>query len=264
MPVKKGPDGQRSVEAEAVVPGTPDDVWQAIATGPGITSWFVPSEVDGRVGGTAVSHFGEGNSMDSVGKITRWDPPRSYVVETQEGVPTASEWIVEAHDGGTCTVRVVHRWFADTDDWDNQFEAHTHGWAAFFRILRLYLTHFGGQPSAPVQIGAISPEPPAEAWRRLAEGLGLADASVGPFATKGSSPPLAGEIVSAGVPQYPELLLRLTEPSPGAAHMFAMPMGQTYLSVRFYFYGPQADAAAAAAKPAWHGWVTRLAGTVTT
>ena len=44
MPVKKDASGRRSVEAEVEVPGTPEEVWQAIATGPGISSWFVPTE----------------------------------------------------------------------------------------------------------------------------------------------------------------------------------------------------------------------------
>ena len=35
MPVKKDASGRRSVEAEVEVPGTPEEVWQAIATGPG-------------------------------------------------------------------------------------------------------------------------------------------------------------------------------------------------------------------------------------
>ena len=42
MPVKKDESGRRSVQAEVEVPGTPEEVWEAIATGPGITSWFVP------------------------------------------------------------------------------------------------------------------------------------------------------------------------------------------------------------------------------
>jgi uncharacterized protein YndB with AHSA1/START domain len=137
MPVKKDASGRRSVQAEVEVPGTPEEVWQAIATGPGISSWFVPSEVDGRVGGTAVSHFGPGNSMDSAGTITTWEPPRRFVVETKEGPgPVASEWTVETRSGGTCVVRVVHSWFASSDDWDNPFEGHEHGWRAFFNILR--------------------------------------------------------------------------------------------------------------------------------
>jgi uncharacterized protein YndB with AHSA1/START domain len=117
MPVKKDSSGRRSVEAEVEVPGSPEEVWQAIATGPGISSWLVPTELDGRDGGSAVSHFGPGNSMDSVAKITLWDPPRRFVAETQEGPGTvATEWIVEARSGGACVVRVVHSWFASTDD----------------------------------------------------------------------------------------------------------------------------------------------------
>ena len=38
--------GRRSVQVEFEVPGTPEEVWQAIATGPGISSWFVPAEFD--------------------------------------------------------------------------------------------------------------------------------------------------------------------------------------------------------------------------
>jgi hypothetical protein len=50
MSVKKEPSGRRSVEVEIEVPGTPGDVWQAIAAGPGISSGFVPAEVEGRDG----------------------------------------------------------------------------------------------------------------------------------------------------------------------------------------------------------------------
>jgi len=33
------------------VPGTPEEVWEAIATGPGISSWFVGCDVEQRDGG---------------------------------------------------------------------------------------------------------------------------------------------------------------------------------------------------------------------
>ncbi len=42
MPVKIDDSGMRSVQAEVEVPGTPEEVWQAIATGPGVSAWFVP------------------------------------------------------------------------------------------------------------------------------------------------------------------------------------------------------------------------------
>jgi len=38
MSVKKESSGRRSIEIEFEVPGTPEEVWKAIATGPGISS----------------------------------------------------------------------------------------------------------------------------------------------------------------------------------------------------------------------------------
>src|SRR5262249_4323547 len=150
MPVRKDASGQRSIEAEVEVPGSPEEVWAAIATGQGISSWFVPSTVEERAGGAATANFGPG--MESVATIKTWDPPRRYTVETVEQPGTiATEWVVEARAGGTCVVRVVHRWFASTDDWDQQFEGHAEGWRAFFRILRLYLTYFRGEPGSLIQ-----------------------------------------------------------------------------------------------------------------
>ncbi len=45
MTTKKDPSGRRFVEVAFDLPGTPEQIWNAIATGPGISSWFVPSEV---------------------------------------------------------------------------------------------------------------------------------------------------------------------------------------------------------------------------
>ena len=182
MPVKKDASGRRSVEAEVEVPGTPEDVWQAIATGPGITSWFVPATVEEREGGSIVCNFGPG--MESLSTITTWEPPHRFVADSRDDMgpddPTvATEWIVEARSGGTCVVRVVHSWFTSSDDWDDQFEGHTYGWISFFRVLRLYLEHFRGQPGSPFQLMGVAPEPKSEAWEALTSRLGLKGAEVG-------------------------------------------------------------------------------------
>ena len=179
MSVKKEANGRRSVQVEVEVPGTPEQVWQAIATGPGVGAWFVPTEVDGRVGGTVTSHFGGG--MDAVATITKWDAPHSFAAENSWGPGSpniATEWTVEARDGGTCVVRVVHSLFAETDEWDNQIEGTEAGWPAFFLILRLYLQHFAGQPSSLMQLVAT---PPADsgAWEKLTGALNLAGAVKG-------------------------------------------------------------------------------------
>ncbi len=50
MSVKKEANGRHSVQVEFEVPGTPEEVWHAIATGPGISSWFVPCEFEEQDG----------------------------------------------------------------------------------------------------------------------------------------------------------------------------------------------------------------------
>ena len=85
MPVKKDASGRRSIAVEAEVPGTPEQVWKAIATGPGISAWFVPSTVEERAGGLATANFGPG--MDATSTITVWDPPRRYVSESKDISP---------------------------------------------------------------------------------------------------------------------------------------------------------------------------------
>ncbi|HEX2645214.1 MAG TPA: SRPBCC domain-containing protein, partial [Thermoanaerobaculia bacterium] len=64
MSVKKEASGRRSIQMEVEVPGTPEQVWQAIATGPGVSSWFVPTQIEEREGGTIRCSFGPGPEME--------------------------------------------------------------------------------------------------------------------------------------------------------------------------------------------------------
>ncbi len=279
MPVRKDEQGRRYVQAEVEVPGTPEDVWRAIATGAGISSWFVPTTSDERVDGTVVSSFGPG--MDAVAKITEWNPPERFTAEAEEGPPgtVATEWIVEARDGGKCVVRVVHRWFADTDDWDAQYEGHTYGWAAsFFRMLRLYLAHFPGQTCSAFDLAAFSTTSGPDTWRTIRSAVQI-DGNTRRVDAMPGAPELSGVVVSTEITdpellrvretapliraalegmegEEPELLLRLDQPAPGLAHLFIMPMGdQTMVSIRFFLYGDRGAAVAPEAKRAWSEWL---------
>lgn len=267
MPVKVDPSGRRSVQAETEVPGTPEQVWAAIATGPGISAWFVPSEVEERPGGRAVSHFGPGDTMDSVGTVTEWMPPRRFVVETHDrpGL-VASEWTVEARSGSTCLIRVVHSWFAEGADFDDEYAGHSEGWQAFFRLLRLYLTHFAGETGASFQAMGVAPEPRSAAWATFTRPFGLAGAKLGDRVDAPAGlPPLGGTVVWAGTPEWPEeLIIRTDRPAPGLAHLVPFPMnGKVYPAIRFYLYGAAAAAAKDSAEAAWSGWMGRHFGTVT-
>ncbi len=263
MPTQKDASGRRFIAVETEVPGTPEEVWKAIATGPGITSWFVPTQLEERAKGSMTMTFGPG--MDSNAQIQEWDPPRRFTAENKEGMgpgspAMATEWTIEAKSGGTCRVRVVHSWFASTDDWDAQFESVEKGWPAFFRILKRCLENFRGQSCAQIQLMAFAPGPKEKAWAEIAQPLGLSNASVGQAATSsGDSPKLAAVVEHVGAKAYPELLLRLDQPAPGTAYFMAMPMGeQVMLSLTLYLYGDEARAVATREEPVWNAWLGRL------
>jgi uncharacterized protein YndB with AHSA1/START domain len=258
MSVNAGDNGRRSVQVEVEVSGTPEQVWQAIATGPGISSWFVPTTVEERVGGAFTADFGMG--MESTSTITEWDPPRSFTKDgdgmSPDAPPVATEWIVEAKSGGKCVVRVVHSWFASTDEWDGQWEAVEQGWNAFFSILRLALEHFPGQPSAAFDASGISNVGVIESWAALTSPLGLKDAAVGQTVRSGAgSPALSGKVEIDDESDEKQFMLLVSEPGTGVCHVSAMSMGeQTYLSVRFYLFGERAATVAAQAGPEWGKW----------
>ena len=263
MPVKKDASGRRSVEVETEVPGTPEEVWQAIATGPGISAWFVPTKLEEREGGAIVMDFGPG--MESEAVITAWDPPRRFVGENKGGMgpgspAMATEWTVEAKSGGTCRVRVVHSWFASTDDWDDQFESVEKGWPAFFRILKIYLAHFRGQPSEVISLMAMSSESKSTVWDRVLGSLGFARLTEGlRVETAHGAPRLAGLVEHVVDKEHEELFVRLEEPTSGVAHLLPIMMGnQVCMYLCLYLYGAQARAVAAREAPVWQEWINQL------
>ncbi len=170
------------------------------------------------------------------------------------GPPVATEWKVEPLDNDACLVTVEHSLHADTDEWDPNLEGTESGWPTFFAVLRLRMAHFRDEPSAIVDLmgKAAAPE---SAWADLATALNLANPTVGDHRTSPpEAPSLSGVIES--VPSDSEVLLRLEQPAPGVAHLFALPAGEdTYLSVRLYLYSPQAAATANHEQPVWQQWM---------
>ena len=260
MSVKKEASGRRSVQVEVEVPGTPEEVWQAIATGPGISSWFVPAEFEERDGKPVAVKLNFGPGMESCSVVTAWDPPRKFAAEASGWMPgspsIADEWSVEARAGGICVVRVVHSLFASTDDWDNQLEGTESGWPGFFRILRLYLTHFRGQRSAMMQWIAPAAGTEAEAWATLTAALGLKGVKAGQRCAAPAGVPALGGVVEH-VSQSPcNALLRLDKPGPGAAALGAVSFGGSVMvTLSFYLYGDQAAGTVAHETPLWQAWI---------
>ena len=209
MAVNVDTHGRRSVQASVDVPGSPREVWDALATGPGLACWFFPTDfmagADGRPQ-ELVCHMGPG--ADSAARVTAWEPPHSMVVEGDGFVPgvpaVTTEWTVEQR--------------------------------------------------AMLELSGTAPKD-APAWDALTGGLGLTAAVSGERRSAPTcAPPVAGTVERAG--DLSELLLRLDEPAPGVAHLFAIPMEDgALLSVRLYLYGDHAAETKVRTGPLWRAWM---------
>lgn len=264
MSVKIESSGRRSVEVQVEVPGTPEEVWKAIATGPGISSWFMPAQVEERDGKPVTMKVSFGPGAEARSAVTAWNPPHMFATESDGWTPgspkMADEWIIEARGGGHCIVRIVHSLFASTDDWDDQLEAGTTAWPAFLRTLRIYLTHFRGQRSALMQMTTPIACTEAEAWETLTTALGVKGLSAGQrWTTSAGDVPLNGVVEYVTENPY-DALLRLDKPWPGIAALGAVtyPGGERVAAVNFYLYGDDAAATVARETPRWQAWLQGL------
>jgi uncharacterized protein YndB with AHSA1/START domain len=138
-----------SAADELRVAATPDEVWAAIATGPGIDSWFMGrNEVD--PGQTVRQAFGGYNPAHTV---TAWEQGKRLAYESgpeQDGRFIAYEFLIEGRDRGSTVLRVVNSGFLPGDDWADEFDAMTKGGALFVHTLATYLNHFAGRFATPV------------------------------------------------------------------------------------------------------------------
>jgi uncharacterized protein YndB with AHSA1/START domain len=162
------------IKDEIEVEATPEEVWEAIATGPGIDSWFMgKNEVEPREGGTARMAL-PGFAFEST--VTVWDPPKRFATrspEGEDGSVHAFEYLIEGRGQGTTVVRIIHSGFLG-DNWEAEYDGLKEGDPAYFHKLAQYLTYFKGRTATPV--GVYGPNVPdrEHAWKTLRTGLGLA------------------------------------------------------------------------------------------
>ncbi|MFL5620879.1 MAG: SRPBCC family protein [Gemmatimonadaceae bacterium] len=261
MSVQIEDSGRRSIQVEVEVPGTPEEVWQAIASGPGISSWFAPAEVEERDGKPVALRLTLAPGMETSSVVTAWDAPRKFATEGEGwfpgSPPVATEWSVEARAGGVCVVRMVQSLFASTDDWDDQLIGTESGIPGAFHILQLYLTYFRGQRSAFMQFMAPVAGTPTDAWAALTAALGFDSLGAGRSWAVPAGVPALGGVVEDVKQSPPGALLRLDRPGPGIAALFTMDLGgeSVMAAFSFYLYGDQAAATVAREKPVWQSWI---------
>jgi hypothetical protein len=115
------------IRREVELPATPEEVWEAVATGEGNAAWLFPNLIDPD-------------------QAQVYDPPHRFVVrmEGEDGWFNAIEDVLEARAGGTTVLRYVHSGIF-TDDWDNQYDAAHQHTDFYLHTLGQYLEHFKGR-----------------------------------------------------------------------------------------------------------------------
>ena len=253
-------DEGRFIELEVEVAGTPEEVWRAIATGPGITSWYVPHIVEEREGGSAMASFGPGPEMQIPGRVAAWEPPHRVVFDGGEGVEgLAFEWLVEARSGGTCIVRLVNTGFGSGEEWDAQYDGLSNGWLLFLLNLKLHLGHFSGETATPMLPTATWAGNREHTWDKLTRELGISPTpAIGDrVQTIGSAPRLAGTVVDIAPWR---MALLVDEPAQGTAILAVEGTGdQMGVSIWSYLYGAEGKTAAALDEARWQQWLTERA-----
>ncbi|WP_328616128.1 SRPBCC domain-containing protein [Amycolatopsis sp. NBC_00355] len=236
----------------AEVDATPEQLWEAIATGPGIDSWFMGrNEVEGGTGGVIRGTFG--GYRPEFG-IREWEPLERLVYGTDaapDGRRIAYEFLIEGREGGSSVIRCVTSGFLPGDDWEDEFEAMTTGGALFFRTLVEYVTHFAGRAAVPVTAFGPPVGDWDTAWATLGAALGL------------SARPMTGDRVRLepdGREPVEGVVYAVNDQSVGIRVPDAM--------IRFIrgFHGPMVAAHhvftpgvdAAAEEKAWSSWLARV------
>lgn len=146
---------------QVVLPASPEEVWDAVATAAGNAAWLFPSEIDPAGAAT-----------------TAWDPPRRFAVRQEQGDWfNALEFVIEGREDGTTLLRYMHSGIF-VDDWDNQYDAVQQHTDFYLHTLAEYLAHFKGHAATYVGDGPAGIQGPPgsvapDAFERLQRALGL-------------------------------------------------------------------------------------------
>ncbi|MEY9872707.1 uncharacterized protein YndB with AHSA1/START domain [Streptacidiphilus sp. MAP12-33] len=239
------------IELETTLPASPEQVWAAIATGPGVDSWFMGrNQIEAREGGVAAMETGP-HRAEAV--ISAYEPGKRFASRTptaEDGRFMAFEYLVESREGGSTVLRVVHSGMLG-DDWQDEYDALRRGWPFHLHTLREYLTHFPGRTAVPVFAAAPTGErSPRDVRAALGRALSLPDpVTVGAsaHAEPAGLPPLDGTVVWADDERF---ALRTAD------GLYTVHQGPGVVLSFHHLFAPGTDGAAA--ESAWQQWLAGL------
>jgi len=234
---------------EIEFPVSPETVWNAIATGPGLSSWFMgATEVDPEEGVVRTTM----GSYSQESTIVDYEPGQHFSfkgAESADGRFFAIEFLIEARSSGSTVLRIVSSGFLPADDWEAEFEAMQAGSRFYRHTLAQYLTYFAGRPGIAVTASAPFGDLDRR-WDAMRADLGVTGSeSAGDRVTLTPTGllPIDGVVGSAG----PEALGVRT-----ADALYRFHRGYYAAGVGHHLFAPS-DAAASTRD--WQGWLDTVA-----
>jgi uncharacterized protein YndB with AHSA1/START domain len=260
------PDHLMRMELAIELAAPPEVVWEAIATGPGQSMWFLETDVEERVGGRVTFHMGP--EMASEGEITAWEPATRLEYaepgwvelagrENSGQQPLVSEFLIEASSGGTSILRVVSSAYGTGAEWEREWFADmVQNWTPQFSALQRYVGRFAGQPGARIDASVRSTGDARTVWAQL---LGLLGS------------PAEGDRIALGdttttlerltdEPRAMQLLLGFDGPEHGFGVVMAYEMGdEVGIALSGSLFGEEADRQVVELQDAWRAAVAPIA-----
>ncbi|MEO3924037.1 SRPBCC domain-containing protein [Micromonosporaceae bacterium B7E4] len=240
---------------EIELAATPEQVWAAIATGPGIDSWFMGhTEVDPREGGrNAFTMAGQTEEAT----VTAWEPGKRFGYGTEpgpDGTFMAIEYLIEGRDQGSTVLHLVQSGVLG-DNWESEYEAMQAGWDMYLGTLAAYVRHFPGRHGSTVAAFRPGAGEPDQVWAAVAGAFGISgQITEGAPArlTLDGLPPVEGVVDLTGLPTYfgvrtDDALYRFLHSGTDRGSV---------LVLGHHLFG--ADVDQARAERAWQDWVTQL------
>lgn len=183
MPLFQDADGRYATKVEIEVAGSVETCWRAIATAAGISAWFVPAELEERVGGELRLDYGP-NGVE-VAEIMIWEPGRRFAVLSRPFGPdqpaVETRWEVQARGAERTCVRIVHSIASEDADLHRALSSFEAGWPWFLQALTRFVERGGAEPGAVVMVRAAVPEKAGKAtkartWERFTKQFQLTPA----------------------------------------------------------------------------------------
>ncbi len=240
---------------EIDIPATPEQVWAAIATGPGVDSWFMGrTEIEAGAGGeTRFTMLGQTSSST----ITSWEPGVRFGHRSEQGADgsfMAFDYLIEARAGGSTGLRLVQSGVLGGEDWEAEYQAMQAGWPMYLESLVAYLTYFPGRTATPVTALHPGAGDPATVWARLVAELGVTGSvaeGVPAHVTVAGLPAADGVIDCVSLPHY--LGIRTSDALYRFVHS-GVDRGNVVVIGHHLFGAADPDRAATA----WQSWLTNL------